>query len=752
MDTTQHPLEATEGGLALLVAYARECIRLYFQAYLTDDAVTVAGGPADELRGVRVSPREAARQLLHHTPELFDEPMQEGLRRRGGALRRWMENPPKGLENFAELAASFKLEPQDLELFILSAATAIDPTMSKLYFYTWDDVQKRSADVGFLCQVLSMDAPAMFESYLDRFRIDQPLRKHRLVVLEDRHSNDDRLDLNLVDRRVRAADRVLDFLRQEEGQIPQVDESLAAVCLRTRESVTIESLPLPELNLQSLTQLARSRKLPAVFDGPSMPSQERSAQALATALGRGLLSADLTALLNLLPDELEARLVTLIREARFGNDLIYLKGEDLPGMISGPAMLVLHRVLRTEMVILGVQTLPSWAVSLTIGWPVISIPMPEPEHRLKLWVQAFDGDRRVPDADALGVIARRYEMSPAQIEKASAEARRLAQVSRHKRVELADLDKACRAHFAHQLSDLAELVPPMPFKAADLILPAPEKVKFDEILLYSEEREAIYGDWGFGEKFPYGRGLSVLFYGPPGTGKTMGATIIASTLGLDLFRVDLSRIMSRYVGETEKNLAKVFDEAERGRVMLLFDEADSLFTKRTEVRSSNDRYANLEVAFLLQRMENFEGVTVLTTNVEHNLDDAFKRRIRYRIYFPMPDDETRSRLWRSMLPKAAPVQPDIPFDLLGEYFEITGGHIKQAVLRAAFYAKRAGTSICFHHLVEGAIIECRELGMLISERMPKKLREAMQRSQGLPLDASLDAATATGPAITAAKS
>lgn len=376
--------------------------------------------------------------------------------------------------------------------------------------------------------------------------------------------------------------------------------------------------------------------------------------------------------------------------------------------------------------------MPPWAVSLTLGWPVIPIPMPEPEHRLKLWMQAFEGDRRVPDADSMAVIARRYEMSPAQIDKASAEARRLAQIARHKRVEMADLDKACRAHFAHQLSDLAELVPPNPFRATDLILPPAEKQKFDEILLYSEEREGIYNDWGFGEKFPYGRGLSVLFYGPPGTGKTMGATIIASALGLDLFRIDLSRITSRYVGETEKNLARVFDEAERGRVMLLFDEADSLFTKRTEVRNSVDRYANLEVAFLLQRMENFEGVTVLTTNVEHNLDDAFKRRIRYRIYFPMPDDETRARLWKSFIPKSAPVEPNIPFELLGEYFEITGGHIKQAVLRAAFYARRAHSAIHFHHLVEGALIECRELGMLISERMPKKLMEAMRKSQGLP--------------------
>ena len=190
--------------------------------------------------------------------------------------------------------------------------------------------------------------------------------------------------------------------------------------------------------------------------------------------------------------------------------------------------------------------------------------------------------------------------------------------------------------------------------------------------------------------------------------------------------------MNRYVGETEKNLARVFDEAERGRVMLLFDEADSLFAKRTSVKSTNDRYANLEVAYLLQRMENFEGVTVLTTNIEANLDDAFKRRIRYRIYFPMPDGPTRGRLFESLIPKHAPVKPGIPYDLLGEHFEISGGHIKQAVLKAAFYAKRDNTDIGLQQLTEATIAECRELGMLMNDNLPMPLTNALRVEKGLP--------------------
>ena len=729
LDQSTHPLdEQDQGHIGLLASYAREIVRLFI--YINGEELN-KGEQSPLMRGVRISSKEIAEQFRKAHSDIFDrEPLERGVARRRETLDRWMSSPPSGLYALAELAALFKLEPTDLEIFILVSAPAIDPSLMRMYSYMWDDASKRCPDVGFICHLLSMGDQAEFERLLPHFAINSPLRRHRLLLLEDRNSKDDSLDLNLVQRRVRTSDRVIDFLRRapNDDEIPQVDEGLAAIAVRIHEEIPLNSLPLPKHSIQALLQLARSRKLPAVFEGPSSNSIEKTSVALAGAIGRGLLSVDFTALLALPADRLKTRLFELIREARFGGDLIYFWSEDPPAHISSPAAMVLQRLFKNEGVILGIQDMPAWMVSLTLGWPVIRIPMPDADHRLKLWIDAFAGDRRSPNEDALGAVARRYEMSPAQIQKAASEARRLSQIGRRKSIQINELDRACRAHFAHQLSDLADLVPPMPFRATDLILPDNEKRKFDEILLYSEESEAIYGEWGFGEKFPYGRGLSVLFYGPPGTGKTMGAMIIASALGLDLFRIDISRIMSRYVGETEKNLARIFDEAERGRVMLLFDEADSLFTKRTSVQSSVDRYANLEVAFLLQRMENFEGVTVLTTNVEQNLDDAFKRRIRYRIYFPMPDDGTRARLWQSLIPKVAPIAPNIPFDLLGEYFELTGGHIKQAVLRGAFYARRSGGEIKFHHLLEGATVECRELGMLISEKLPKKIALALKAS------------------------
>lgn len=677
------------------------------------------------LAAFRMSLTTAAAMTQEGTAEAG--PGTEVLESRQSTVRAWMTEPPEPLVPLAELAALFRLTVDDIEILVMAAAPAIDPGVDDLYSFVRNNLHRPYHDLGFLCRLLALGDPWAYERLLARCRPEAPLRAHRLLLVESRRKGDESLDLNLGMRRARVADRVLDFLRRHDVETDTlaVDEELAAVCVRRRDEIPVEALGLPDFGRDGLLQLARSRSLPAILEGPPGAGKDRVALCLAGLLGKGLLSADLTALLTESPTVLEMRLAELVREARLGGDLIYLQGHSLPEQIGSPWRLVLERALGREPCLLGVDRMQTWVVTLTAGWPTVQVPLPSVERRIELWSSAFLNERRGPDEDAIGVIARRYEMSAARIQQAASEARRIAQLARRSRIAVSDLDRACRAHFAHQLSDVADLVPPAAWSQDDLILPDSEKEKFGEVLLYAREQEAIYGEWGFSEKFPYGRGLSVLFYGPPGTGKTMGAVIIAATLGLDLFRVDLSRIMSRYVGETEKNLSRVFDEAERGKVMLLFDEADALFTKRTNVKSSVDRYANLEVAYLLQRMENFEGVTVLTTNVEANLDDAFKRRIRYRIYFPMPDAPTRARLWESLIPAAAPVEENIPWKLLGKHFEITGGHIKQAVLRAGFYARRDGDPMSFHHLVEGAKAECREIGMLVSDDPPKAIQKAL---------------------------
>ncbi|MBN1944824.1 MAG: ATP-binding protein [Bradymonadales bacterium] len=720
-------------NLSELVGYAREVVReyLHYQSQLAPDA-------PPETKGFQPVSRTVALQFRQEYPDLFAGDPMLAASEREAKLKRWLAAPPEDLFAFAELADLFELTTEDLELLLMAAGPALDPAVDQLYTYIRNDVHRKGADVGFLCQVLAMGNTERFEVLLARCGFEAPLRRHQLLLLDHRQITEAALEINLVSRRVRVADRVLAFLHYHRRDTAQaVDEDLASVCMRTREEISVDELGLPLASRDELLLLARSRRLPVVLQGPEGAGKRRTAQALANLHMKGLLSADLTALLNLNPFELETRLAQLSREARLGGDLIYLYGHKIPDEVSGQTQLVLERALRKEACLLGTERLPIWTVSLTEGWPVISIPLPDYDRRVSLWEESFGSDRLKPTGASIEVVARRYQLTQGQIQQAVNESRRLAILSRHKRVELSELDRACRQHFAHQLSDLAQLIPPTTFRPSDLILPAPEKEKFEEVLLYAEQHDAIFREWGFGEKFPYGRGLSILFFGPPGTGKTLGAMIIAAALGLDLFRVDLSQILSRYVGETEKNLARIFDEAEKGRVMLLFDEADSMFTRRTEVQAAVDRYANLEVAYLLQRMENFEGVTVLTTNVEQLLDDAFKRRLRYRIYFPMPDEQLRTKLWRSLLPKAAPIRPDIPFELLGKHFDLAGGHIKQAILRSAIYAKRDNGQIGLAQLLEAGQAECRELGMLVSDKLPRKLEIAVRTERGEPIPPEL---------------
>lgn len=224
------------------------------------------------------------------------------------------------------------------------------------------------------------------------------------------------------------------------------------------------------------------------------------------------------------------------------------------------------------------------------------------------------------------------------------------------------------------------------------------------------EKRRVYEDWGFADKVGKGLGVAALFSGPPGTGKTMVASLIAKELGLELYQVDLSRIMSKWIGETEKNLAGLFDAAEAGCAVLLFDEADALFGKRTDVKTSNDRHANLETNYLLQRLESFTGTCLLTTNHESNMDPAFQRRLSLHLRFSMPDAAERRKLWQSMLPTSAPRASDIDFDSLAARYVMSGGYIKNAVLRAAFLAANEDTAIAARHLEQAARVEYEGMG------------------------------------------
>ena len=359
---------------------------------------------------------------------------------------------------------------------------------------------------------------------------------------------------------------------------------------------------------------------------------------------------------------------------------------------------------------------------------IVEIPELDTPTRARIWDRFLPERLRTADLSP-SALAARYTLSPGRVESAVAGATRT--LAPGERVTQALLDRAIQAQTSHQLGQTARSVP-LNSSWDDLILNDDLHLQLQEVIARFQHRDRVLREWGMAERFGTAVGLTVLFEGPPGTGKTMSAGVIAKELGLELFQVDLSAVVSKYIGETEKNLGRVFDEAERSGAMLLFDEADSLFAKRTDVTSSNDRYANLEVNYLLQRIEQFSGVAILTTNNSHNMDDAFRRRLSLSVVFPTPSAEQRQGLWASMLTQPKLPKGPISYAALGREFELSGGLIRNAVLRAAFLAASHDGLVTQKLLEVSARIEMRKHGMIVRGEVYADLRTALKSEPATP--------------------
>ncbi len=345
----------------------------------------------------------------------------------------------------------------------------------------------------------------------------------------------------------------------------------------------------------------------------------------------------------------------------------------------------------------------------------VTMPRAELEDRERAWASVLAHTDLAPEgAQATAAeLAARYVIGPGAIADVVSEASRHSAVAGTP-VDLDGLEAAVGRRLSLRLGSYGSV---MTRKArfSELVLPDEVFDTLHDMIAMVRERTQILERWGYQRHLGISRGVSALFAGEPGTGKTMAASVVASELGLELVRIDLSAVISKYVGETEKNLAKIFDEAQDAHAMLLFDEADSLFGKRTELKTAQDRFANLEVNYILQRMETFDGVSVLTTNAENAIDPALQRRLNFRIRFPEPEVEERVRLWRQLLPPQAGLHDSIDFAALAERFEMTGGYIKNAVVRAAVIAARAGRAITAQDLWAGAHHEYAEMGKVMHQ-------------------------------------
>ncbi len=593
------------------------------------------------------------------------------------------EGPEAELDDRIALAGRL-LGLNELETAVLGlcAAPELGPHYGRLYAYLHDDVTRKLASPRLIARLLS-DSPVPAARALDCFDHAAPLRRTGAVRLLEADSQ-----LPVADRLLKVSDRLAAHLLASGLNEPARDGRLRPV-------------PLPEhdpgrpATVEQLRPLLRTAsRLPVLVAGPD------AGALLATSLGRPLL----------LVDVMEATDADLMREASVtalleGRQVVFDGLDDL----EPDKHLRVQRALAARGERILVCARDADAVVALGDATAIVVPAPQPTflERRAAWVVHAG-------MDAVDDVAAKFRLSIGQIADAASVAR-LAATARGDAVPAGpDLDLGARRASSTRLAELASRLD-APFSWADLVIPDRQLEVLRSISAYLRHRDLVLAEWGYDRAVARSQGLKVLFAGESGTGKTMAGQVLASDLGLDLYRLDLATVVSKYIGETEKNLDRVFSAAQGSNAILFFDEADALFGKRSEVRDAHDRYANIEVAYLLQKMEDYPGAVILATNFRQNMDDAFLRRLDVVVDFPFPRPEDRERIWKLLLPDTAPIRDDIDVNFLAERFKLSGGSIRNCSLSAAFMAADAGGSIGMEHLVRAVALEYSKLGRLTIE-------------------------------------
>jgi ATPase family protein associated with various cellular activities (AAA) len=571
-------------------------------------------------------------------------------------------------------------------LFI--AAPSLWGELARLYGILSNDSGRATCDEHLLWQLLghSLDRRDIARA-IDR---DGPLVHHGLIRVNDRHRPFQSL----------SADPIV--VKLVSGSA--VDDDFEHGVARVPAPVSLDRLMIPSPVIdRALADLAAS---PAglgrvVVTGRSGSGRRTLLAALAELAGRTLATIDAAMLIRekRVPD-----LAGMLQHADLRGWLPCVDGLDTIPSDDAATRGQVRELLRDHVGPLAVRLARHVPPPLVPGHVLIELPTSTIAERAAQWTDILRGAGMVVgDVDELSA---RFTVGPGTIKSVVASVARGAPPNPDQAIET-----ALRQYLESKLGTVATRVTRLA-TWSQIVLPADIQDSIVELVARIRHRRTVYDTWGFDQVMSTSRGLTALFQGGPGTGKTLVASAIANELGLDLYRIDLSRVMSKWIGETEQNLAKVFDAAEEGQALILFDEADSLFGKRTEVRTSVDRYANLETNYLLQRLDSFEGVAVLTTNFGTAIDAAFKRRLSCRLTFPFPDDEARERLWRVHLPDQLPLAGKLDLPDLARRYKMSGGYIRNAALRAAFLAAEEQVPLSQDHLERAVRAEFREGGKL----------------------------------------
>lgn len=589
------------------------------------------------------------------------------------------------------LSTVFALPPLAEEMLLMALAPEVDSRYGQVYAYLHNDVSRRWLTPALVLNLLEQDP--LHPASRQLFAGENPLLRHGMLTLQAMHAN-----APLLERAIKLDDALVDYLLT--GDITLTDDYAS---LRTYPA-QLGVLPYTAIIRATLQHIVERWSRDGtdkriIFYGRKGSRKTLAAGMIAANMERTLLVVDC----DVLRFHADADVLAILKRAHYQailvDAILHLRHIDV---LSERSQHYALRVVDAPVIYSAQQ-----ALSYT-QLPQIEMQIPDYSLRQQLWQQHLNG-KTPPDLAA--TLAGRFSLTAGQIERAAKDARQAAWLrDGHESSPAAqDYFAGSRQQASPALQRLARKVESI-HTWGDLVLPTQHKQLLRDIENQVRHTHQVFEAWGFARRIGARHGVTALFSGVSGTGKSMAAGILATALGLDIYKIDLSGVVSKYIGETEKNLDRIFEEASTGNIVLFFDEADALFGKRSEVKDAHDRYANIEISYLLQRMEAFDGITILATNLSQNLDEAFTRRLDHVIEFPFPSAAYREQIWRGFFPPDAPLADDIDFRLMAERFELAGGNIRNCALAAAFFAAEAGDHIHMQHIFQAVARELQKLG------------------------------------------
>ncbi|WP_406661840.1 AAA family ATPase [Methanolobus sp. ZRKC3] len=621
--------------------------------------------------------------------------------RRGTELR---------LQSLSEL---FHLDSFELDVLLICLASELDLQYEKLYSYLQNDVTKKRPSVDLVMKLLSFSKEDKFRAR-EYFFPEAPLIMNLLIHLTNEGSHE---QLPLLSRLIKLDEGIINFLMGFD----EIDFRLKNFSSIIEPKKSFNDLILVEDEneiLSNITSKIRDQQtLILLFHGPYGTGKKTTAETICNESGKKLLIIDSSSLLD---NEAFEILDIILREAILQNLALYFENFDelLENKDSEISRIKIIQKLAKYQNLIFLSTKHPWEPrSFLKNAAFINYPFSIPSFttRKHLWDMYLENDWKQSDDLDISALASKFNFSGGQIRDAifTASNLKIVRDTNESNLSMEDLFHGCKAQSNKKLSTLARKINSH-YKWDDIILARDTKEQLIEVCGFIKYKGTVYNEWGFHQKLSLGKGLNILFSGPSGTGKTMAAEIIAKEVELDLYKIDLSSVVSKYIGETEKNLKKIFKEAETSNAILLFDEADAIFGKRSEVKDSHDRYANIETNYLLQKMEEHEGIVILASNFRKNMDEAFLRRLQFTIEFPFPDEDSREIIWRNIFPKQTPLGNDVDFKFLSK-FKITGGNIKNIALSAAFLAASDSGVVEMKHIIKTTKREFQKMGKLCNQ-------------------------------------